>query len=140
MSSDIGKFQKARIHISLDDQRSTQRRVLVFSVNYPPWVSAKDSEKARRIQINANCAKRLAEEQLQEVPPCTRDLRLEFAEAGLPTFNSLQANLGVVLARLQQANPSPEANIAMAYVRVATALVEERSATSKVAASTSSRH
>jgi hypothetical protein len=55
-------------------------------------------------------------------------------------FNSPQANLGVVLARLQQANPSPEANAAMAYVRVATPRVEEKSAASKSAASTSSRH
>jgi hypothetical protein len=48
--------------------------------------------------------------------------------------------LGAALARLQQANSSPEAEAAMAYVRVATALVEEKSATSKSAASTSSRH
>jgi hypothetical protein len=46
----------------------------------------------------------------------------------------------VALALLQQANPSPEANATMAYVQVATALVEERSATSKSVASTSSRH
>jgi hypothetical protein len=72
--------------------------------------------------------------------PCTRDLHLEFEEAGLPAFNSPQANLGAVLARLQQANPSPEANAAMAYIRVATALVEERSAASKSAASTSSQY
>jgi hypothetical protein len=74
------------------------------------------------------------------VPPCTRDLRLEFEEAELSTFNSPQANLGAALAHLQQANPSPKANTAMAYVRVATTLVEERSAASKSAASTSSRH
>jgi hypothetical protein len=30
-----------------------------------------------------------------------RDLRLEFEEAGLPTFNSPQANLGAGLAHLQ---------------------------------------
>jgi hypothetical protein len=35
------------------------------------------------------------------------------------------------LAHLQQANPSPEAEAAIAYIRVATALVEEKSATSK---------
>jgi hypothetical protein len=35
------------------------------------------------------------------VPPCARDLRLEFKKAGLPTFNSLQADLGAALARLQ---------------------------------------
>jgi hypothetical protein len=40
----------------------------------------------------------------------------------LPTFNIPQANLGAGLAHLQQANPSPEANVAMAYVRVATTL------------------
>jgi hypothetical protein len=34
-------------------------------------------------------------------PPCARDLRLEFEEAGLPTFNSPQANMGAALARLQ---------------------------------------
>jgi hypothetical protein len=45
--------------------------------------------------------------------------------------------LGVVLAHLQQADPSPEVEEAMAYVRVATTLVE-KSATSKSAASTSS--
>jgi hypothetical protein len=55
-------------------------------------------------------------------------------------FNSPQANLGVVLARLQQANPSPEAEAAMAYVRVATTLVEEKSVASKSVASTSSWH
>jgi hypothetical protein len=78
-------------------------------------------------------------EQRQAVPPCARDLRLEFEEAGLPTFNSPQTNLGAALARLQQANPSPEADAAMAYVQVATALVEERSAGPKSVASTSSR-
>jgi hypothetical protein len=45
-----------------------------------------------------------------------------------------------VLASLQQANPSPETDAAMAYVRVAIALVEERSAASKLVASTLSRH
>jgi hypothetical protein len=44
------------------------------------------------------------------------------------------------LACLQQANPSLEAEAAIAYVRVATALVEEKSAASKSAASTSSQH
>jgi hypothetical protein len=43
------------------------------------------------------------------------------------------------MARLQQANPTSEAEAAMAYLRVATALVEEKSATAKSAASTSSR-
>jgi hypothetical protein len=74
------------------------------------------------------------------VPPGARDLHHEFEEAGLPTFNSPQAKLGAALARLQQTNPSPEANTAKTYVRVATALVEERSVVSKSAASTSSRH
>jgi hypothetical protein len=37
----------------------------------------------------------------QVVPPCARDLRIEFEEAGLPTFNSPQANLGAAMARLQ---------------------------------------
>jgi hypothetical protein len=35
------------------------------------------------------------------VPPCARDLRIEFEEAGLPTFNNPQANLGAAMARLQ---------------------------------------
>jgi hypothetical protein len=112
----------------------------VVSANDPPWVGATDSEEARRNQTNVNCAQRRAEEQRQVVPSCAYDLRLEFEEAGLATFNSPQANLGASLACLQQANPSPEANAAMAYVRVALALVVERSATSKSAASMSSRH
>jgi hypothetical protein len=99
-----------------------------------------DSEVERRIQGNANRAPRWAEEQRQAVPPCARDLRLEFEEARLPTFNSPQGNLGAAMARLQQANPTLEADAAMAYLRVATALVEERSATSKSAASTLSQH
>jgi hypothetical protein len=113
---------------------------LVVSANDPPRVYVTGSEGARRIQANANRAERGAEEQRQAVSPCARDLRLEFEEAGLPTFNSPHANLGEVLARLQQAIPSPEGKAAMAYVRVATALVEEKSAASKSAASTSCRH
>jgi hypothetical protein len=113
---------------------------LVVSANDPPRVGATDSEEARRIQANANHAQRWAEEQRQAVPPCARDLRLEFKEAGLLTFNNPHANLGAVLALLQQANPSPEAEAAKAYVWVAIALVEEKSAASKSAASTSSRH
>jgi hypothetical protein len=139
-SPDNGEFQKARIHISPNDQRSTQCCILVVSVNDPPRVGATDSEEVRQIQANVNRAHRQAEEQRQAVPLCARDLRLEFEEAGLPTFNSPQTNLGTALARLQQANPLPEADAAMAYVRVTTALVEERSAASKSAASTSSRH
>jgi hypothetical protein len=138
-SPDGSEFQKARIRLSPNNQRSTRRCVLVVSANDPPWVGATDSEEARRIQANANRAQRRAEEQRHAVPPCAHDLRLEFEEAGLPTFNSPQANLGAALTRLQQANPSPEAK-AMAYIRVAAALVEEMSATSKSAASTSSRH
>jgi hypothetical protein len=72
--------------------------------------------------------------------PSARDLRLEFEEAGLPTFNSPQDNLGAAMARLQQANLSPEAEAAMAELWVATALVEEKSAASKSAASSSSQH
>jgi hypothetical protein len=59
-----------------------------------------DSEEARRIQGNANRAQQWAEEQHYAVPPCARDLRLEFKEAGLPMFNSPQANLGAAMARL----------------------------------------
>jgi hypothetical protein len=139
-SLDSGEFQKARIRISPNSQRSTRQRVLVVSANDPPRVGATDFEEARRIQAKANRAHRRAEEQRQAVPPCARDQRLEFEEAGLPTFNNPQANLGAALARLQQADPSPEVEAAMAHVRVATALVEEKSATSKSVASTSSRH
>jgi hypothetical protein len=103
----------------------------MVSANDPPRVGVTDSEEACRIQANTNHAQRRAEEQCQVVPPCARDLRHEFEEAGLPTFNSPQANLGVALARLQQDNPSPVAEATMAYVRVATALVEEKSAISK---------
>jgi hypothetical protein len=140
MSPDGGEFQKARIRISPNSQRSTRWRVLVVSANDPPRVGATDSEEARRIQANANRAHRRVEEQRQAVPPCASDLRLEFEEAGLPTFNSPQANLGAALACLQQADPSPEVEAAMAHVRVATALVEQKSATTKSVASTSSRH
>jgi hypothetical protein len=73
----------------------------VISANDPPRVGATDSKKARRIQANANRAQRRAKEQRQAAPPCTRDLRLEFEEVGLPMFNSPQANLGAALARLQ---------------------------------------
>jgi hypothetical protein len=59
---------------------------------------------------------------------------------GLPTFNRPQANLGAAMIRLQQANPSPEADAEMTYLRVATPLVKEKSAASKSAASTSSQH
>jgi hypothetical protein len=59
----------------------------VVSANDPPRVSVTDSEEAHRIQANANRAQRRAEEQRQAVPSCARDLRLEFEEAGLPTFN-----------------------------------------------------
>jgi hypothetical protein len=87
-SPDDGEFQKARIHISPNDQRSTRWCVLVVSANDPPRVGATDSEEARRIQANANRAQRRAEEQRQAVPPCARDLHLDVEEAGLPTFNS----------------------------------------------------
>jgi hypothetical protein len=137
-SPDGGEIQKARICIFPNNQRSTRQRVLVVSANDPPRVGMMDSEEARRIQANANRAQRRAEEQRQAAPPCAHDLRLEFEEAGLPTFNNPQANLGAAFVRLQQANPSPEVEAAMAHVRVATALVEEKSATSKSAASTSS--
>jgi hypothetical protein len=48
--------------------------------------------------------------------------------------------MGAALARLQQANPSPEVEAAMAHIWVTAALVEEKSAASKTAASTSNRH
>jgi hypothetical protein len=60
-----------------------------------------DSEEARRIQANVKRAQRHAEEQRRAVLPCTCELRLEFEEAGLSTFNSPQANLGAAFARLQ---------------------------------------
>jgi hypothetical protein len=75
-----------------------------------------NSKEARRIQANANCALWRVEEQRHAAPPCARDLRLKFEEAGLPTFNSPQANLGAALAHLQQANPSPEVEAAVAHV------------------------
>jgi hypothetical protein len=87
--------------------------------------SARRNLRKRRIQANTNCTQRRVAEQHQAVPSCACNLRLEFEEAGLSTFNSPQANLGAALARLQQANPSPQANAAMAYIRVATPLVEE---------------
>jgi hypothetical protein len=59
---------------------------------------------------------------------------------GLPPFNSPQTNLGAAMARLQQANPTPEAEAAMAYLRVATALVEDKSAAAKSIVSMLSRH
>jgi hypothetical protein len=108
----------AWICISPNDQRSTQRRVLVVSANDPPRAGVTDYEEAHQIQANANHAQRRAEEQRQAVPLCACDLCLEFEEAELPTFNSPQANLGAALARLQQANPSPEANTVMGYIRV----------------------
>jgi hypothetical protein len=108
MPPNIGEFQNARIRIAPNDQRSSRRRILVVSTNDPPRVGATDSEEARRIQANANRAQRRVEEQRQVIAPCAPNLRLEFKKAGLPTFNSPQANLGVTLARLQQANPSPE--------------------------------
>jgi hypothetical protein len=55
-SPDGGEFQKARIRISPNDQRSTRRHVLVVSANDPPRVGATDSEEARQIQANANRA------------------------------------------------------------------------------------
>jgi hypothetical protein len=100
-SPDGGEFPKARICLSPNNQRSIRRHVLVVSANDPPQVDATDSEETRRIQANANCTQRQAEEQRQTVPLCALDLRLEFEEAGLPTFNSPQANLGAVFARLQ---------------------------------------
>jgi hypothetical protein len=72
----------------------------VVSANDPPRLGATDSKEGRRIQANANHAQRRAEEQHMAVPPCARDLHLEFEEAGLPTFNSPQANLGAALAHL----------------------------------------
>jgi hypothetical protein len=100
-SPDVGEFQKVRARVSPNDQSSIRLRVLVVSANEPPWVGATDSEEVRQIQGNANRAQRRAEEQRQAVPPCARDLCLEFEEAGLPTFNSHQANQGVAVARLQ---------------------------------------
>jgi hypothetical protein len=73
----------------------------VVSTNDPPRSGTTDSEEERRIQVNTIRAKRQEEEQRQAIPPCARDLRLEFKEAGLLTFNSPQANLGAALAHLQ---------------------------------------
>jgi hypothetical protein len=54
MSPNDGEFQKARIRISPNNQRSTRWRVLVVSAKDPPRVGAMDSEKARQIQANTN--------------------------------------------------------------------------------------
>jgi hypothetical protein len=55
-SLNVGEFQKARICVSPNDQRSTRRRVLVVSANDPSRVGATDSEEARQIQANASRA------------------------------------------------------------------------------------
>jgi hypothetical protein len=52
-------------------------------------------------------------------------------------FNSPHANLGAAMGRLQQADLPPEAEAAMAYLRVAMTLVEEKSMTTKFVASSS---
>jgi hypothetical protein len=54
-SPEVGEFQRARIRVSPNDQRSTWWRILVISANEPPWVGVTDSEEARRIQGNVNC-------------------------------------------------------------------------------------
>jgi hypothetical protein len=72
----------------------------VVSANDPPQFGVTDSEEARWIQAKTNRAQRRAEEQRQAIPPCAHDLRLEFEEAGVPTFNSPQANLGALFAHL----------------------------------------
>jgi hypothetical protein len=48
-SPDDGEFQKARIRISPNDQRSTWWHVLVVSANDPPRIGVTDFEEARRI-------------------------------------------------------------------------------------------
>jgi hypothetical protein len=50
-------------------------------------------------------------------------------------LNSPQANLGAAMACLQQVDPTPQAEAAMAYLRVAMTLVEEKSMTAKSTAS-----
>jgi hypothetical protein len=55
-SPDIAEFQKPRIRVSPNDQRSIRRRVLVVSANEPPQVGVTDSEEAHHIQGNANHA------------------------------------------------------------------------------------
>jgi hypothetical protein len=57
------EFQKARIHISANGQRSTSRHVLVVSANDTPRVGAMDYKEARQIQAKVNRAQRRAEEQ-----------------------------------------------------------------------------
>jgi hypothetical protein len=116
-SPDGGEFQKVQINASPNDQGSILRHVMVVSENETPRLGATDSEEAHRIQGNANRAQRWEEEQCHAVPACTRDLRLESEEAGLPTLNSPQANLGAAMARLQQGNLAPEAKVVMAYLR-----------------------
>jgi hypothetical protein len=48
-SPDVGKFQKAQIRVSPNDQRYTRQCVMVVSVNDPPRVGETHSEEARRI-------------------------------------------------------------------------------------------
>jgi hypothetical protein len=88
MSHDCGKFQKVRVHVSPNDSGSIFHRVLMVFENKPPHHGATDFEEAARIQGNANRAQRRTEEQLRVVPPCNRDLLLEYEEVELPTFNS----------------------------------------------------
>lgn len=65
---------------------------------------------------------------------------MEFEDTGIPTFNSPQANLGAAISRLQQAPLTSEAEQAIAYLQVANTLVEEKSAASKAATSSSTWH
>jgi hypothetical protein len=62
-SPDVGKFKKARIRVSPNDQSPTRRRALVVLANEPPRVGTTDSEEARRIQGNTNRTQRRVEEQ-----------------------------------------------------------------------------
>jgi hypothetical protein len=123
-----------------NDSGSIFRRVLVVSENKPPCHNTTDSKESARIQGNILHAQQHAKEHHRMMPACARDLRLEFEEAGLLTFNSPKANLGTDVARLQQANLTPEAKVTMAYLRVSTALVEENIGVVKSATSSSSHH
>jgi hypothetical protein len=55
-------------------------------------------------------------------------------------FNNPQANLGATMPHLQQTNLSPEVDVAMPYLWVATTLVEEKSMVPKSATSLLCRH
>jgi hypothetical protein len=135
---DLPGFQKARVRLTPNTLGGTDRQVLFVSENEPPRDGATDSQEAARVRANADKARRREEEQRRNIT--ARDLMAEFDAAGIRTFNSPQANLGAAIAQLQRAGPNPEIEAVIANLRVANALVEEKSAASKSASSSGSKH